>query len=134
MTTEANSHLAEYYSADRMIKPGTVVEFGGNHEIRVCDKPNATAVAGVVTSDPAYIMNNKTTSSEIRVLVAINGRTPCKVIGVVKKGDLMIAAGGGYAKAVTSTVQPVIGSVLGKSLEDKAGAGAGVIEIAIGRA
>jgi hypothetical protein len=56
------------------------------------------------------------------------GRVPCKVIGVVAKGDLMVAAGNGRAEVNNN---PAYGSVIGKALEDNAG-GEAIIEVVIG--
>ncbi len=122
--------LAEYYSSELNILPGTVVEFGGAEEIQLCDTRNSTRIAGVVSTDPAYIMNEKLGQTVPRILVALIGRVPCKVYGVCSKGDLMVAAGGGYAMANNS---PAIGSVIGKALEDKATTGVGTIEVVVGR-
>jgi len=66
---------------------------------------------------------------EFPTMVALQGRVPCKVIGKVRKGDMLVSAGGGVAKAEES---PKVGSVIGKSLENFDG-GMGVIEIAVGR-
>lgn len=124
--------LAEYYVAPYNIPAGTVVEFGGPQEIQVCDAPMSTKIAGVISTNPAFIMNEDATSNpqQIRELVALVGRVPCKVFGTCNKGDLMVSAGGGYAKSENS---PVIGSVIGKALENKLSAGVGIIEIVVGR-
>ena len=65
-----------------------------------------------------------------KVAIALQGRCPVKVKGTVRKGDMMVSAGDGFAKA--TTVAPQMGTVLGKSLVDFDGE-EGVIEIAIGR-
>jgi hypothetical protein len=122
--------LAEYYSSELDVTPGTVVEFGGAEEIQLCDTRNSTRVAGVVSTDPAFVMNEKLGQSVPRILVALIGRVPCKVYGTCAKGDMMVAAGGGYAMANNS---PAIGSVIGKALEDKTTSGVGVIEVVVGR-
>jgi hypothetical protein len=122
--------LAEYYTSELDITPGTVVEFGGTEEIQLCDTRNSTRVAGIVSTDPAFVMNEKLGQSVPRILVALIGRVPCKVYGTCAKGDMMVAAGGGYAMANNS---PAIGSVIGKALEDKTTTGVGVIEVVVGR-
>ena len=123
--------LAEYYVIDRAAGAGTVVEFGGDAEIRTCQTPMSRAIAGVVSTNPAFIMNTAGGQpGQIREAVALQGRVPCKVIGPVSKGDLMVAAGNGAAMACDD---PVIGSVIGKSLENKTGDDLAVIEIAVGR-
>ena len=63
------------------------------------------------------------------VYVALTGRVPCKVIGPVRKGDMMVSAGNGQARAEEN---PVLGSVIGKALENFDGV-EGVIEVVVGR-
>jgi hypothetical protein len=122
--------LAEYYSSELDILPGTVVEFGGTEEVQMCDTRNSTRIAGVVSTDPAYVMNQKIGQSVPRVLVALIGRVPCHVFGTCQKGDMMVAAGGGYAMVNNN---PAMGSVIGKALEDKLTSGIGTIEVVVGR-
>jgi hypothetical protein len=123
--------LAEYYSIDSVATPGTVVEFGGNCEIRVCMKDMSRHVAGVVSTKPAFIMNDTVSKiGELRAPVALQGRVPCKVIGTVTKGDMMVSAGDGLARA---EISPVLGSIIGKALEDKHTLEIGVIEVVVGR-
>ena len=118
--------LAEKYSADADIEPGTVVCFGGDAEVTTCMQDADTRVAGVVSTDPAYLMN----SSADGVAVALMGRVPCKVTGSIAKGDILVSAGNGMARA--SSPNPAMGSVIGKALEDHEG-GEGVIEVVVGR-
>jgi hypothetical protein len=124
--------LAEKYVADNVYDPGTVLEFGGKFELTVA-ADESRAVAGVVSTNPGFIMNNAlecaVTLGEHTAVLALTGRVPCKVKGSVKKGDLMISAGDGFAK---SSVDPKLGSVIGKSLEDFDG-DEGVIEVVVGR-
>jgi len=120
--------LAELYSGDEHIEPGTVVEFGGSHEVQMCNTHMSTLVAGIVTTDPAYIMNANI-DCEYPVAIALQGRIPAKVIGPVKRGDMMVSSLNGYAMACSA---PVMGSVLGKALTNFDGA-EGVIEIMVGR-
>ncbi len=122
------SDLAEYYAADQRIEPATVVEFGGTHEVRICNSVSSTKVAGVISTDPAYAMNANLTAIW-SVALALQGRVPTKVIGPIQKGDMMVSAGNGHAKA---SAAPQIGTIIGKSLEDFDGA-EGIIEIAVGR-
>ena len=119
--------LAEYYSADQHYAPGTVLEFGGIQEVTLATD-STTRVAGVVSTDPAYAMNANC-AGEHPVAIALQGRVPVKVHGIVFKGDMMISGGNGYARPCNS---PLMGSVIGKALENFSGT-EGVIEIAIGR-
>lgn len=68
-------------------------------------------------------------NGQFSVSVALTGRVPCRVQGIVKKGDMMVSAGNGYARAEAN---PVIGSVIGKALEDHDGLES-VIEVVVGR-
>lgn len=122
------SDLAEYYAADQKIDPATVVEFGGLHEVRICNSVSSTRVAGVISTDPAYAMNANM-AAIFSVAIALQGRVPTKVVGPVHKGDMMVSAGNGHAMA---SAAPQVGTVIGKSLENFDGA-EGIIEIAVGR-
>lgn len=120
--------LAENYQGDKTYAPGTVVMFGGSSEVTVADA-DTTAVAGVVSTNPAHLMNGGLTGANV-VPVAFTGRVPCQVIGPVKKGDLMVSAGFGFAKA---SANPLVGQVIGKALQEVTFAGKAVIEVVVGR-
>jgi hypothetical protein len=119
--------LAEKYVADADIEPGTVVHFGGEHEVSTCDVDHCQAVAGVVSTDPAYRMNDALEAEHV-AMVALTGRVPCKVTGTVAKGDMMVSAGNGRARAEAN---PKVGAVIGKALE--ASEGEAVIEVVVGK-
>jgi ribosomal protein S28E/S33 len=119
--------LAENYQADKSYAPGTVLMFGGSEEVTIADQ-ETSAVAGVVSTNPAHLMNGGLTGVAV-VPLALQGRVPTNVIGPVKKGDLMVSAGHGYAKP---SAHPAIGTVIGKALADFTGA-KGQIEIVVGR-
>jgi hypothetical protein len=123
------SDLAEYYRADAEYAPGTVLVFGGDAEVTVTKTINDTRAAGIVTTDPAYIMNGELEGT--RACLALAGRVPCLVVGRVKKGDMLTtsATPGHAVKALT----PTLGAIIGKALEDKDYSEAGVIEVAVGR-
>jgi hypothetical protein len=118
--------LAEYYESDRNYEPGTVLAFGGTKEVTLAED-GTTRVAGVVSTNPAYAMNAN--CHGIAVAIALQGRVPTKVRGTVRKGDMMISAGSGFARPWNS---PLMGTVIGKALENFDGI-EGVIEIAVGR-
>ncbi len=126
-TTAKYADLAENYVGDAAIEPGTVVCFGGENEVTTCDADACSSVAGVVSSNPAYLMNSEL-AAEFVVAVAFTGRVPCKVTGTVAKGDLMVAAGNGRARAEAN---PKVGTVIGKALQ--ASEGDAVIEVVVGR-
>jgi hypothetical protein len=115
------------YTADQLYGPGTVVQFGGAEEITQADA-GTTRIAGVVSTNPAYLMNDSLTGSHITA-VALIGRVPCKVVGPVEKGDMLVSAGNGFASACST---PTIGSVIGKALEKFDGE-TGTVEVVVGR-
>jgi hypothetical protein len=121
--------LAEWYGADAEYEPGTVLVFGGDREVTTTTVSNDSRVAGVVTTDPAYIMNVRQEGT--KACIALQGRVPVKVIGVVRKGDMLTTSNTvGYA---TKAMNPTVGTIIGKALEDKTDPGMGTIQVAIGR-
>jgi len=119
--------LAELYRATEEHPPGTVLEFGGDYDVTLATK-DTTRVAGVVSTKPAYLMNAECEGTT--VAIALQGRVPCLVVGIVRKGDMMVSAGNGYAKACA---KPEVGMVIGKALENFNEIGIGIIEVAVGR-
>ena len=89
---------------------------------------NDTRVAGVISEDPAYLMNDKSDGQAI----ALVGKVKCKVKGIIQKGDLLTTSGEqpGYAKKAMS---PVLGSIIGKAMENKDSADESTILISVGR-
>ena len=127
-TSAQYADLAEKYEADADYEPGTVVHFGGEKEVSQCDMDHCTKVAGVVSTSPAYRMNDGLEAEHV-AMVALTGRVPCKVQGPVAKGDMMVSAGNGKARA---EADPKVGAVIGKALEDFNGE-EGVIEVVVGK-
>jgi hypothetical protein len=122
--------LAEKYTSDQDYEPGTVVELGGEYEVTQTRRSRSTAIAGVVSTDPAYLMNNDLDG----ISVALIGRVPCKVVGTVRKGDMLISSDEpGHAQAYKDIHNPPTGSVIGKAIENKDNDGPGVIEVLVGR-
>ena len=106
--------LAEKYIADAEYSPGTVVIFGGEQEITATDIPGDTRVAGAISTDPAYLMNDGSDG----LAVALRGKVPVNVIGSVYKGDLLISsADKGYACAIRQYPASSPNAVFAKSLE-----------------
>jgi hypothetical protein len=127
-TSAQYADLAEKYTADAQYASGTVLSFGGSQEVTVTLIDADHRVAGVVSTNPATIMNAGLVSEHVAT-VALTGRVPCSVTGTVRKGDSMVSAGNGVARAEAN---PAISTVIGKSLEDFDGE-SGMIEIVVGR-
>ena len=123
--------LAENYVADADYEPGTVLILGGDHEVTVTDEAGSYKAVGVVSTDPAHLMNVECEGEHV-VAVALRGRVPCKVIGNVNKGDVLVASDTpGYAMvgSMPHTLSPL--QIVGRSLETKTDAQPGVIEILV---
>jgi hypothetical protein len=127
-STALYADLAESYQGDAAYPPGTVVKFGGEQEVTISDSDHDPCIAGVVSTNPAYHMNSGLTGSNVAV-VALAGRVPCLVQGPVRKGQMMVSAPNGRARAETA---PQMGAVIGKALENFDGE-FGTIEIVVGR-
>lgn len=106
--------IAEKYISDANYDEGTVVIFGGDKEITVTTTYADTRVAGAISMYPGYIMNSQSTGQT----VALRGKIPVKVIGTVKKGDLLVTSEiVGYA--IVATGEFPANAVFAKSLENK---------------
>ena len=127
-TSAQYADLAEKYTADAEYTSGTVLSFGGAQEVTVTLIDADHRVAGVISTNPATIMNAGLASEHVAT-VALTGRVPCSVTGTVRKGDSMVSAGNGVARAEAN---PAVSTVIGKSLEDFDGE-SGMIEIVVGR-
>ena len=131
-TSAQYADLAEMYVADAAYPAGTVVEFGGEFEITLTRTSHSTKIAGIVSTNPSYLMN--ATQSGNNVLpIALTGRVPCQVVGTIAKGDRLVASDymGAAQRLDPDKYQP--GCIIGKSLEDYDSETIGLIEIAVGR-
>ena len=128
-TSAQYADLAEIYTADQSYEPGTVVVFGGPNEITVTNIAHDTRVAGVISTNPAYLMNSDT----IGLPVALTGRVPCLVQGPVSKGDVLVTSvtAGAAQKINPARFQP--GCVIGKSLENIPDSELKIVEVVVGR-
>lgn len=124
--------LAEKYRADRPYPAGTLVKIGGSAEITVEGTLGSTDVFGVISSNPAYLMNKKEDSDEYDLSVALIGRVPCRAIGPVKKGQRLMSSGlEGTVCAWNESYGPL--AVVGRSLVDKNSNDIATIEIYVGK-
>ena len=121
--------LAEVYTSDQQYPGGTVVVFGGQAEVTQSHDSHDTRIAGVVSTEPAYLMNSKETG----VPVALQGRVPCRVLGPISKGDRVVSSHiAGVAQALDlAQYQP--GCIIGKALQAIDSAEIATIEVVVGR-
>ncbi|MCX7592726.1 MAG: hypothetical protein N2235_02980 [Fischerella sp.] len=126
-TTAQYADLAERFESDAYYEPGTVVELGGEKEITAAKQELTESVFGVISTRAAYLMNAGAGEDRTHPPVAMNGRVPVRVIGRVRKGDRLVSAGNGLARAATrQEITPF--NVIGRSLEDKNTDGEGTVE------
>jgi hypothetical protein len=126
-TSAQYADLAELYLADKNYNPGTVLEFGGMQEVTLCNTPNTHKVAGVVSTNPAYVMNSGLAGDYVCKL-ALVGRVPCLVRGPVEAGDLLVSDTNGWARVNNDATA---GRIIGKSLQSSFNDGE--IEIVVGK-
>ena len=123
-TSAQYADLAEKYETDEELEAGTVVCFGGEKEVTACEHESDHRVAGVISTDPAYMMNAGSEGQYI----ALTGRVPCKVTGPVAKGDLLVSSSvKGHAKA-DNNAGP--GRIIGKAVGSNED-GESVIEVLV---
>lgn len=110
--------LAERFEADEVLEPGTVVELGGTKEIRAVRLELSEDVFGVISNTAAYLMNSQAGSNNTHPPVAVSGRVQVKVTGPVSKGQRLVSAGAGYARAANEGEATAFNTI-GRALEDK---------------
>jgi hypothetical protein len=129
-TNAQYADLAENYLADAMYEAGTVLVFGGEQELTTTMSKGDRKVAGVVSENPAHLMNSDLQGDFVTAL-ALQGRTTCKVIGAVEKGDIIVSSAiPGYAMVDNN---PNVGTVIGKAVGSKDGDEQGFVEVVVGR-
>jgi len=126
-TTALYADVAERFAADEELAPGTVVELGGVAEITRSQQDLSENVFGVISTRAAYLMNGGAGEDNTHPPVAMTGRVPVQVVGVVRKGDRLVSAGSGVARAARPGEATAF-NVIGRALVDKLTPGPGTIE------
>jgi hypothetical protein len=126
-TTALYADVAERFAADEVLEPGTVVELGGVKEITRSTVDLSENVFGVISTRPAYTMNGGAGENDTHPPVAMTGRVPVKCVGTVRKGDRLVSAGDGVARAAQPGEATAF-NVIGRSLENKTTIDIGAIE------
>jgi hypothetical protein len=126
-TSASYADVAERFAADEVMEPGTVVELGGVNEITRAQSELSEQVFGVISTRPAFTMNDASGDDTTHPAVAMTGRVPVKVVGVIRKGDRLVSAGNGLARAATRDEITAF-NVIGRSLVDKPTPELGTIE------
>ena len=126
-TTALYADVAERFEADEQLESGTVVELGGLKEITKSMNELSENVFGVISTRPAYTMNGGAGENDTHPPVAMTGRVPVKVTGRINKGDRLVSAGSGLARAAQPG-EATSFNVIGRSLVNKPTMGLGVVE------
>lgn len=126
-TSAEYADLAERFAADAEYAPGTVVELGGSEEVTICVDDLSTNVFGVVSTRPAYTMNAGSGNDATHPAIAMTGRVPVMTMGFVSKGDRLVSAGNGAARAATLDEVTAF-NVIGRALTNKESDGFGTVE------
>ena len=126
-TTALHADVAERFHADETYQPGTVVELGGPNEITISQSELSENVFGVISTRAAYLMNAGAGTDATHPPVAMTGRVPVRITGKVRKGDRLVSAGSGLARAAARE-EITAYNVIGRALQDKVTEEEGTIE------
>ena len=131
-TTAKYADLAERYSADAVYEEGTVVMFGGDMEVTAAHGYGSMKIAGVVSMKPAFAMNEDAGSNDTHPYIALQGRVPCKVMGDVSKGDILVASddSGVATKWMDADSDPRMTAYIGIAISDAVD---GMVEVKVGK-
>ena len=129
-TSAQYADVAEHYLADTDYPVGTVLIIGGNKEVTQSNMVGQTSIAGTVSENPGVLMNRGLEGDHV-VAVALLGRVPCRVVGVINKGDLLMSSDFPGVACKLENYTP--GCVIGKALESYSNNTEGTIEIMVGR-
>jgi len=119
--------VAERFAADEELTAGTVVELGGSEEITQVTDDLSENVFGVISTKAAYLMNSSAGTNATHPPVAMTGRVPVRTIGQVRKGDRLVSAGNGLARAAKAGEATAF-NVIGRALKDKVTDSEGTVE------
>ena len=126
-TSALYADVAERFEADEVLDPGTVVELGGAKEITRSRLELSENVFGVISTKPAFTMNGGAGENDTHPAVAMTGRVPVKVTGIINKGDRLVSAGDGIARAAKPG-EATSFNIIGRSLVTKSTDGVGTVE------
>jgi hypothetical protein len=122
--------LAENYTADDTYSPGMVMEFGGSAETTLCQTDMSTRVAGIISTAPAFLLNDQYELEGYTYSLALSGRVPCYVKGTINKGDMLVSGAGGYARSESN---PKPGTIIARAIDSYDSNEIGIIEVQVCR-
>ena len=107
--------LAEKYTTAQELAPGTAVAVCSHPDHEVEPAVASNHCIGVVSTDPAYMMNSEADGQYI----GLKGRLPVRVKGAVSKGDVVYAMADGVCTTIATTALVGIALVSNDSIEEK---------------
>lgn len=125
--TAQYADLAERFESDQSYVPGTVVELGGVKEITAVDQELSDEVFGVISTRPGFLLNGSAGDDQTHPAVAVNGRVPVRVVGRVRKGERLVSAGNGLARAASRNEITAF-NVIGRAIQNKESLSEGLVE------
>ena len=131
-TSAQYADVAERFEADAPMATGAVVMVGGDAEITETTSELSDQVFGVISDQPAYAMNAAAGNQDSHPYVAMTGRTPVRVTGVVTKGQRLVSStikGCARAAATGESISPF--HVIGRALESSTDAGIKLVNCAV---
>jgi len=128
--TSTYADLAENYTADDTYSPGMVMEFGGSAETTLCQTDMSTRVAGIISTAPAFLLNDQYELEGYTYSLALSGRVPCYVKGTISKGDMLVSGEGGYARSESN---PKPGTIIARAIDSYDSNEIGMIEVQVCR-
>jgi len=126
-TTALYADVAERFAADEVLEAGTVVELGGDKEITMSKLELSENVFGVISTRAAFLMNGGAGEDDTHPPVAVTGRVPVRCTGLINKGDRLVSAGNGIARAALPGEATAFNTI-GRSLADKKSLDEGTVE------
>lgn len=133
--TAQYADLAERFASNRALEPGDVVRLcdHGDHEVELTDDAVDQNVFGVVSTQPAVMMNSMAGPDETHPYIALSGRVPVKVIGAVKKGQRLVSSSiPGIARAAYDFELDKLHAIFGRALVSKDEEEIGLVEAVVG--
>jgi len=133
-TTAQYADIAERFAADNQMIPGEIVSLGGEAEITTTKEEKDPNILGVISTNPAFLMNDAAGDNKTHPPVALTGRVPCYVVGPVEKGDRLVSSNTpGVATVISSDeVFENYTAIIGRALETNDSTDVKLVEIIIG--
>ena len=131
-TAAQYADLAERYATDMPLQMGDVVILGGSKEITKCKNELDHRVFGVVSENPAFLMNKDAGNNDSHPMIALKGRARVKVQGVGKAGDRIVSSSTAGVARVADLAECTAFNVLGRLIQDKYNIDTELTECAIG--